>query len=42
MKKLNSKIVEENKTGINVVFDYDYENRYSTIAMNPSEVYRVE
>ena len=42
MEKLNSKIAEGNKTGVNVAFDYDYENRYSTIAMNPSEVYRVE
>ena len=42
MEKLNSKIAEGNKTGVNVAFDYDYENRYSTTAMNPSEVYRVE
>lgn len=42
MEKLNSKIAESNKTGVNVAFDYDYENRYSTTAMNPSEVHRVE
>ena len=42
MEKLNSKIVEGNKTGVNVAFDYDYEDRYSTTAMNPSEVHRVE
>lgn len=42
IKKLNSKIAKGNKTGVNVAFDYDYENRYSTTAMNPSEVYRVE
>ena len=42
MEKLNSKIAEGNKTGVNVAFDYDYENRYSTTAMNPSEVHRVE
>lgn len=42
MKKLNSKIAEKNKTGVNVAFVYDYENNYSTIAMSPSEVHRVE
>ena len=42
MEKLNSKIAEGNKTGVNVAFDYDYENRYSTTAMNSSEVHRVE
>ena len=42
MEKLNTKIAGGNKTGVNVAFDYDYENRYSTTAMNPSEVYRVE
>lgn len=40
--KLNSKIAMSNNTGVNVAFDYDYENRYSTTAMNPSEVHRVE
>ena len=40
--KLNSKIAVSNNTGVNVAFDYDYENRYSTTAMNPSEVHRVE
>lgn len=38
MEKLNSKIAIDNKTGVNVAFDCDYENRYS----NPSEVHRVE
>ena len=42
MEKLNSKIAEGNKTGVNVAFDYDYESRYSTTAMNSSEVHRVE
>lgn len=42
MKKLNSKIANVNKTGVNVAFDCDYENRYSTIALNPSDVHRVE
>lgn len=42
MEKLNSKIAESNKTGVNVAFDYDYENKYSTTALNPSEVHRVE
>lgn len=42
MEKLNSKISIDNKTGVNVVFDCDYENKYSTTALNPSEVHRVE
>ena len=42
MEKLNSKIAKGNKTGVNVAFDYDYEDRYSTTALNPSEVHRVE
>lgn len=42
MEKLNYKIAKNNKTGVNVAFDYDYENRYSTTAINPSEVHRVE
>lgn len=41
-EEINSKISECNKTGVNVSFSYDYEDRYSIIAMNPSEVYRVE
>ena len=42
MEKLNSKIAIDNKTGVNVAFDCDYENRYSITALNPSEVHRVE
>src|SRR5699024_8242553 len=42
MEKLNSKIGIDNNTGVNVVFDCDYENKYSTNALNPSEVHRVE
>ena len=42
MEKLNIIMAKDNKTGVNVEFCYDYENRYSTIAMNPNEVYRVE
>ena len=34
MEELNSKIAGGNNTGVNVAFDYDYENRYSTTAMN--------
>lgn len=42
MEKLNSKIAEDNKTCVNVAFDYDCENRYTTTAMNPSEVQKIE
>ena len=42
MENLNIIIANDNKTGVNVEFCYDYENRYSTIAMNPNEVSRVE
>ena len=42
MRKLNLKIFNGNKIDINVVFDCDYENNYSTIALNPSEVLRIE
>ena len=42
MKKLNFEIAKENRTGVNVTFDYDDKNRYSTAAMNPSEVRKVE
>ena len=42
MKKLNSKIAIDNKTGVNVTFNCDYENRYSITALNPSEIHRVE
>ena len=42
MTKLNSKIAEDNKTGVNVTFDYDYENRYSITAMNSSEMHSIE
>ncbi len=42
MEKLNSGIANSNKTGVNVAFDCSYENKYSIIALNPSEVHRVE
>lgn len=42
MDKLNQRVKNENETSVNVVFGYDYSNSYSTIAMNPSEVHRVE
>ncbi|MGM9877900.1 MAG: HD family hydrolase [Bacilli bacterium] len=42
IEKLNSKTAKDNKTGVNIAFDYDYKNRYSITAMNPSEVHRVE
>lgn len=42
MEQLKSKIAIVNDTGVNVAFDYDYLYGYSTIAMNPSEVHRVE
>ena len=42
MEKLNSIIVTDNGTGVKVAFDYDYENRYSTTATNPSEAHKVE
>ena len=42
MSKLDSSIAANNDTGVNVTFDYDYVDRYSVTAMNPSEVHRVE
>jgi putative hydrolase of HD superfamily len=42
MEQLKSKIASGNETGVKVAFDYDYLNGYSTMAMNPSEVHRVE
>lgn len=42
MEKINRKMAIGNKTNVNVAFDSDYLHRYSTTAMNPNEVYRVE
>lgn len=42
IKELNSKIAESNKTGVNIVFHWDYVHNYSRIALNSSEVLRVE
>lgn len=42
IKELNSKIAESNKTGVNIVFHWDYVDNYSMIALNSSEVLRVE
>ena len=42
MEDLNSIIAESNKTGVYVAFEVGYEDKYSVIAMNPSEVHCVE
>ena len=42
MKELNSKIAQNNQTGVKVAFNIDFENKYSISAMNSSEVHRVE
>jgi hypothetical protein len=42
MEELNSIIAESNKTGVYVAFEIGYEDKYSVIAMNPSEVHCVE
>lgn len=42
IEELNKKMEKENKTGVEIAFGYDYLNEYSVVAMNPSEVHRVE
>ena len=42
IKEINRKIGISNKTNVNVEFDYDYLHRYPIIALNPSEVHRIE
>lgn len=42
MNQLHSKLSTLHKTGINVKFNYDFLNNYSTTALNSSEVRRVE
>ena len=42
LEKINRDFEENNTTGIVVDFDSDHVSNYSVIALNPSEVYRVE
>ena len=42
MNKINSRIAKENKTGVDIKFYYDYQDKYSVVAMYQNEVVRVE